>query len=299
MTFEPPLYMQNSAAFEYSARQDRFVIDTLFGEGLLNRITMGAVTQRAAAANLSVDVAPFDCVIDGDDVARQGSYLVRLVEGENITVTAPPATGSRIDLVIVEVLDSDAIALAGRPEGPRLRVIAGTSTTGTPTTPTVPNTALPLASFTVAAGQTAILTANITDLRPQSSASSYQVTQGTQLEVMTSTTRDALTGTARFLGRTIYNSTTGQAEFWNGSAWAPLFNTAPIIRQDFAYGTDGSLATILDKDASGNTVKTTTFNYTSGNLSSIVETAGTRTLTTTFTYTSGNLTRIDRAVTVA
>lgn len=166
MTFEPVLYLN---ADEYDARLDRFLIDLFFTEGLLDAANTGSVTQRAAAPNLSVDVDAFAAVIDGDDIENQGAYLVRLVEGENVVTDGPPASGTRLDLLVVEVLDADSVALGGRPEGPRLRVVNGTATSGTPVLPPTPPTALPLASWPVTATTTAILDADITRYRVQSS----------------------------------------------------------------------------------------------------------------------------------
>lgn len=166
MTFEPALYLNSG---EYDARLDRFLIDLFFAEGLLDAANTGSVTERAAAPNLSVDVDPFAAVIDGDDIENQGAYLVRLVEGENVVTDGPPASGTRLDLLVCEVLDASSVALGGRPEGPRLRVVNGTPTSGTPTLPPLPSTAIALASWPVTATTTAILTRDITRYRPQSS----------------------------------------------------------------------------------------------------------------------------------
>lgn len=41
---------------------------------------------------------------------------------------------------------------------------------------------------------------------------------------LTSTQRDALSGASRWTGRTIFNTTLGYQEVWNGSAWLPPMN---------------------------------------------------------------------------
>lgn len=231
MTWEPPLYVQT---LQYSARQDRQWIDLIFTEGVAD-VAAGelAVTQRATGANLSVDVAPGTVIITGDSVARQGKYLARLVEGENVVIPAPPAADSRIDLVVARVLDSTADGGPAASDGAVLQVVPGTPA-AIPVAPAVPATAVVLAQVVVAAGVSSIVTANITDKRTQLNATTLKV--GTQFASMTTTQRDALTGADLFEGRTIYNSTTSRLESYRSAAWTPTFPT----RQETRITTTGT-----------------------------------------------------------
>jgi hypothetical protein len=58
----------------------------------------------------------------------------------------------------------------------------------------------------------------------------------------------------------------------------------------------GDLTSILEKNAGGTVIKSTTFTYTSGDLTQVVEVAGGTTVTTTFAYTNGDLTSITKVV---
>ena len=222
MTFSTPLYMQDPADFSYSAEDERFFVSKLFTEGVVD--VQGGdclVTPRAAAANMSVTVAEGSYVVTGDDSpATQGKYAGRITAAEtDVPVAAAPATGSRLDLVVLELIDSQYVSLAGRPEGPRIRVVTGTSTTGTPVAPALPPTAIPLAQLAVAAGQAAIVAANITDLRFQSGAASLQV--GTQFVSMTTAQRDAIVNPVA--GTSVFNTTTNRNETYLGTSfgWLP------------------------------------------------------------------------------
>jgi hypothetical protein len=296
MTFDPPLWMQNTSKFEYSARLDRGVLGVLFTEGLLDNLTMGAVTARTTPPLLAVDVATADAVIKGDDVPRQGHYFTRLVAGETVTFDAPPSTGSRIDRIVMEILDGSAVDLAGRPEGPRLRAVTGTATTGTPVAPALPPTAISLATVVVAAGASAITQANITDTRPLASSANYSVTTGTNLAQMTTAQRDALTGADLYLGRSIWNTTVGEAQVYSGTVlkWQPIF---PIAGDSttLSYYSDGTLQSVQER-LGGSLIRTKTMTYTGGNLTQVTETGFGRTVTTTLNYTGGQFTGTTRAV---
>jgi hypothetical protein len=159
---ETPLYMQTKT---YTARQDRFLADLLLTEGVTDRAA-GAVrvSPRASGANLSVDVAAGDAVVDGDDFALQGAYTVRVTASENVAIPAPPSTGARIDLVVLRVYDSTSAGGDPALDGARLEVVEGVAAT-TPNAPAAPKTAILLAEVRVAAGVTSIVDADITDRR--------------------------------------------------------------------------------------------------------------------------------------
>lgn len=151
MALEPPLYLQ---AGIYSARMDRFFIyEVCRGQP---RVFRGlAVTQRAAGANFSVDIAIGACAILGNSQADQGMYLCRNTAVVNLAATTTPAA-ARTDSVIAHVKDPNAGGVAG--DSWALEWING----GT----AMPTDSLVLATVARAPGEAAILTAAITDKRP-------------------------------------------------------------------------------------------------------------------------------------
>lgn len=165
MAIHTPLWLQKANEedpdIEYPASEFRQLIADVFKEGIL---TGGAVSERGAGANFTVDVAVFRCVIDGDDGTDQGSYLVWSDAVENITVSAAPGSDSRIDLVVIEVNDEQAGGTGSVPFG-RARVIAGTPS-GSPSAPAVPDTAIGIATIgPITPATTSIEDSLITDIR--------------------------------------------------------------------------------------------------------------------------------------
>ena len=154
---EPPLWMQADA---YPARLDRRLIDAVWPtEGVIRGLT---VSPRGAGANLSVDVAAGLGIVTGDDQANQGKYLVGLPTLTNVPTAAVPtgAGQKRRDLLVIKANDPDA----GGPTGSNgvLRWVAGTATTGTPTVPAVPASALPLADVLLTDTTTSVAAGAIT-----------------------------------------------------------------------------------------------------------------------------------------
>lgn len=143
---DPCLYLQADA---HPARSFRQLITEMLGEGVLASTAM-AVSQRAAGANFSVDVAAGRAVVQGDSATQQGHYLcvndATVNDASTVVTSAPSAGNERYDLVILEVKDNAEDA--GGLNLPRFRVVAGTpAAVGTATAPAVPNTALLLATI--------------------------------------------------------------------------------------------------------------------------------------------------------
>lgn len=232
MTVEAPLWIQ---AKTYAARMDRHILDILFTEGVRSPGSPDnelKVVQRAAGANMSVDVGIGYAFVDGDDQVDQGTYLVHVTVLENLAVTAAPGSNSRIDLVVLQINDPNAGGAAG--DNAQLKVIAGT-VAASPVVPAVPASAIPLAEITVATGQTSIVTANITDRRTASSNPQLKI--GTQLESMTAAARAALAGGALYDGRAVMESDTGKAYIYSTSlaVWVPVFHAS--LYRNFATTT--------------------------------------------------------------
>lgn len=210
------LYLQTG---ETSARQDRWLPDRIFTEGISD-VGAGqlAVTQRAGGANMSVDVAPGDGLIAGDSIADQGKYQVRVTAGVNVPIAAAPAAGTRVDLVVLQVHDSTADGGDPANDGAAVEVVTGTVDAGVPATP---DSALPLATVTVAAGAGSVFDADLADQRTQLNAVTLDV--GTQAIELTTAERDALN--APKAGTLVFNTDTDLLERFTGSSWRPDFTT--------------------------------------------------------------------------
>lgn len=103
-------YMQ---ANTYSAQFDRInSLASRFDEGVQNRLSL-AVTQRAAGANMTVDVAAGGCIVTGDDMALQGQYNVLFDVVQNVTGFVAPGSNSRYDVIGVQINDVTAGGAAG------------------------------------------------------------------------------------------------------------------------------------------------------------------------------------------
>jgi hypothetical protein len=154
-----PLWLQNST---YPAAVDRQLIAAGLETGVLG-LTELAVTQRAAGANLSVDVAAGRVVVPVTDAPNLGSALCVSTAVNNLTVAGAPGAGtSRIDLVIARVYDASIIG--GSINGWQLEVVTGTPA-ASPAVPATPASSIVLARIAVASGQASVTTANITDTR--------------------------------------------------------------------------------------------------------------------------------------
>lgn len=122
------------------------------------------VTQRAAGANMQVDVAAGAAWVQGDTNARQGMYHV--INDATITtaaLAAANATLPRLDRIILHVYDS---TVTGASDTPLIEIVPGTPTAGATLdnllgVGAVPATATTLALILVPAAATSITNANI------------------------------------------------------------------------------------------------------------------------------------------
>jgi hypothetical protein len=176
-----------------------------------------AVTQNGTP-NMSVNVAAGGCFIRGTASLNQGAYHLWNDATVNLAISAADATNPRQDLVIAVVRDA---AYSGASNDARLIVVTGTPA-ASPVDPSLasnPN-ALVLARITVAAGDTAINNADITNLRPVAN----------QLGKIPTFTTAALANTAipsPVDGQGYYlntNTTTEGPQYWNGSAYRLPWN---------------------------------------------------------------------------
>lgn len=212
MALETPIWLQGGT---YSARLDRGLLDIVFAEGVVNP-GGGAlqVTERAAGANDTCDVAAGAAIITGDDEIAQGKYYVRMTAGTNIAFDPSPVSNQRIDLLCLRVNDPTA----GGPSGDNAEfiVVAG-SVAAVAVAPATPDTAIPLAEVLRLSTDTTIIDDRITDARPVSATNSYTVRSF--FETLSSAQRDLLTP---FTGQTIFNTTLERIEVYDGTSWRPL-----------------------------------------------------------------------------
>ena len=124
------------------------------------------VSQRGAGANMSVDIANGKCAILGSEGTYQGIYLCDNRGVQNVVVTAAHATSARLDRVVAKVQDA---AYSGATNVWSLAVVAGTPS-AVPALPAEPSNSFTLATISVAAAATSIVTANITDVRKYAAA---------------------------------------------------------------------------------------------------------------------------------
>src|SRR5256714_13572513 len=93
-------YMQPATgdpAINVPASTFRMAIMALAGSGQEGIIapTSAIVTQRAAGANFSVDIQPFQAIVAGGDVTDQGAYLVTNTSVANLVTPTAPGSGTR------------------------------------------------------------------------------------------------------------------------------------------------------------------------------------------------------------
>lgn len=147
----------------------RMALDVYATEGVTTP-TSFVPTQRAAGANMSIDVSAGAAIVRGDHVdGNQGKYYVRSLATTNVVITAADPSNPRIDRLVLEVLDSDYDGSGVRVA--RLRTIDGTATSGANAVmnengiAAMPDSAIEIARITVGAGSTSIVTANIHNKR--------------------------------------------------------------------------------------------------------------------------------------
>lgn len=156
-------------AQDNTADHGRFIATALLAEGVIDVAGGSFQVAQDTGSNMQVKVgsgALGDLVaIQGDAVVGQGLYLA---EHQDATVTlvvaASDPSQARIDRVVARVYDNEADSSGNNYAD--VEVLQGTPA-GSPTAPALPSGAISLATIEVGAGVTAIVNANITDLRAE------------------------------------------------------------------------------------------------------------------------------------
>ena len=117
------------------------------------------VSPRGLGANMSVDVAAGIATIP----ATIGVHVVASDAVVNVTIAAAPVSGSRIDLIVATVRDSQATG-SGTNSDWIIDKVTGVSS-ATPAVPATPNYSIVLAQVTVPSGTASITLARIADYR--------------------------------------------------------------------------------------------------------------------------------------
>lgn len=171
MTELTPLFMDINSV--YSGDELGLPYRDLLGEGTVAATDL-AVTQRAAGANLSVDVAAGACWIAGDtNVTRQPTYRCLNDATVNKGITPDPSNPRKV-LIVAQITDE---GFAGTGRLWQIVAIHGTPA-ASPAEPALPASALPLALVDVATNATSITNANITDRRARASVGGGNIPAG-------------------------------------------------------------------------------------------------------------------------
>lgn len=146
----------------YSAREDRALIAAMFDEGVMDLVAFEVLEDSPAA--MTLEVSPGRAVVAGDDQVSppQNSYLVEGYGTHTTATFSAPTVNPRIDLICLQVRDTDAGGATG--DDAVIAVVTG-SEAASPTTPTLPDTAIPLASVYLTVGMSSITQSSVTDLR--------------------------------------------------------------------------------------------------------------------------------------
>lgn len=223
MTVRLPAWLQSGA---YTAEIDRTV-----GTGLLTpssaTASRGGVRRwsgnefqavATAPASMQITVKAGMAWVQGAYSTVQGSYVV-LNDGDvTLPIAAAHASLARIDLVILEILDS---TYSGASNTGQLRVVLGTAA-ASPVAPSVTGSYVVLAQVRVNAGVTSIAASAITDVRP------YVGAVGGLLPVKNQAERLALTGLPS--GTDVLELDTGrvyQSGYGSGAGWIYAYGGTP------------------------------------------------------------------------
>lgn len=221
-----------------------------------------AVTQRAAGANFSVDVAAGHAFVLGTDVAFQGVYGCWNDAVANVTVPGPPASGTEVHRLVLQVKDRFNNALwTGYTANLILLADTGSGT------PAQPASSITLALISVSAGQASVLNANIADQRPMLGSVPLSAVKSATQSVTSSTVpvNDtalvlpmAANATYIFDLIVIYTGgPTGASDLSlggnlpPGSTSSPFWWLGPNLANGFQFGTNASLPGLLPFGTNG------------------------------------------------
>ena len=160
MTIELPLWMQN---LDYEARLHRLLLASTTDAGVLGLASL-VPTERAAGANMSVELSAGKAICDGANRDVDGAYLFSSTATETVPITAAPGTDQRIDIIVVQM--NDTVAGVGTPTDTATLISIPGVVSSTPSAPPVPPGAELIAEIgPITPATSSITTALITDRR--------------------------------------------------------------------------------------------------------------------------------------
>ena len=168
----PPSWLQNAS---HPAVNDRLTTTGILwkSEGVAETGAL-AITQSATPA-MTVLAAAGHALIAGTEISNQGFYIAFNDAPVTLAISASDTTFARIDRVCAVVQDS---FYSGINDQVIFQVVAGTPASS-PVIPAEPANAITLATIVVAANTTAIVNANITDVRTRAQLTDTQISAGT------------------------------------------------------------------------------------------------------------------------
>lgn len=221
MALYQPLWMQDG---NYSAQLDRQVMDAFVpgNQSVVVNVTDLQALQRAAGANMSVDVQPGRALIYGTSIFMQGQYMCWSDAVFNVPIAAAPPSGqSRYDLIVAQVRDSNVVG--GAYDDWIITAVTGVpATTGNQAVPAAPASSMILAYVTVGPLVTSIVNANILDRRL------YLTTDSRPVPVAASS------------GRISYTDATGQIFVAQGGVVGGAYRKAHDVLYARTYYNGGS-----------------------------------------------------------
>jgi len=245
----PPSWLQNGS---HPAENDRLTTQALYATTGIIGLTSLAVTQNGTP-NMSVNIAAGWAAIVGTSTTTQGTYVSYNDAVVNAAIATAPATNSRIDLVCLTVNDA---YYSGSTNNIVVNVVTGTAA-ASPVAPSTPANSIALAQVLVGTSVTSILTANITDVRVQTTTNLPVVSlTGTQTLTNKTLTSPVINGgivTSLLEGaNTVASAATGTINFdvITSSVWYYTTSASANFTLNFRGNSGTTLNTLLANNQS-------------------------------------------------
>ena len=245
----PPSWLQNGS---HPAENDRLTTQALYATTGIIGSTSLAVTQNGTP-NMSVNTAVGWAAIVGTSTTTQGTYVSYNDAVVNAAIATAPATNSRIDLVCLTVNDA---YYSGSTNNIVVNVVTGTAA-ASPVAPATPANSIALAQVLVGTSVTSILTANITDVRVQTTTNLPVVSlTGTQTLTNKTLTSPVINGgvvTSLLEGaNTVASAATGTINFdvITSSVWYYTTSASANFTLNFRGNSGTTLNTLLANNQS-------------------------------------------------
>lgn len=243
----PPGWLQN-AGNTHTAAQLRTYLAALQAGNYSTATTLRArggvhpslgqelVVTQTGSPSMAVLVESGVASIPGNLNSTQGNYIVCNDAQVTLSIAAAHATLPRIDIVVINVRDSQ---YSGASNDCQLQVITGTPNSS-PVAPTAPDNSITLAQVAVAAADTSITNGEITDTR------FYLAAVGGVINARTEATRPSSAEIAE--GQLVWTMDGNKLWVWDGSAYKQLYPTTDIIIRKTADETLSNSTTLQNDD---------------------------------------------------